>query len=71
MTTAGKKSGVTKQQWQEAHGFFAEKLVDNPTMPKYNVCMAALYSAKNDQQKADYHYKVRCELCILLYIIEQ
>ena len=57
MTTAGKKSGVTKREWTEAHEFFKEKLDVNPAMPRYNVCMAALYSAKGNNKDADYHYK--------------
>lgn len=50
--------GISKAQWEEAHQFFDEKLKDNPTMPKYNVCMASLYAAKGNAKDADYHYKV-------------
>jgi tetratricopeptide (TPR) repeat protein len=51
------RSGVTKREWNEAHDFFSEKLVDNPTMPKYNICMAALYGATGNNKDADFHYK--------------
>ena len=58
MTTQKKTAGVTRQQWEEAHDFYNNKLKENPAMPKYNVCMASLYAAKGNAKDADFHYKV-------------
>lgn len=41
----------------DAIDFYEDKLASNPTMPRYNHCLAAITSAVNDNEKADNHYR--------------
>lgn len=52
-----KAERVPRRQFEEAHKFFRDKLDVVPEMPKYNVCIAALYDAAGRQVEADSHYK--------------
>lgn len=53
----GRYNGRRVSEATKAQHFFEQKLVDNPTMPRYNHCLGALADAKGKMEEATGYYR--------------